>query len=130
MSDRESALERAHHHAREYLRTVADRPVHALLTSAQMRAQLGGAFPTAGESAPALVDRLAAASGGTMATQGPRFFGFVIGGSMPAATAAEWLVAAWDQNAGVYNLSPLASVVEDIAADWVREIAGLPSTWS
>ena len=130
MSDREAALERAHFHAREYLRTVGDRPVHALLAGAQMREQLGGAMPKAGEPAPAVVDRLAGVAGGTMATQGPRYFGFVIGGSMPAATAAEWLVAAWDQNAGVYNLSPIASVVEDIAAEWIRDLAGVPPTWS
>ncbi len=130
MSERETALERAHLHAREYLRTVGDRPVHALLSGDELRQRLGGAMPVAGEPAPAVVDRLAGAAGGTMATQGPRYFGFVIGGSMPAATAAEWLVAAWDQNAGVYNLSPIASVVEDIAADWVRDLAGLPPTWS
>src|SRR6187397_2367296 len=130
MSEREAALERAHLHAREYLKTVADRPVHALLSGAELREKLGGAMPSAGEAAPAVVDRLAGAAGGTIATQGPRYFGFVVGGSMPAATAAEWLVAAWDQNAGVYNLSPIAAVVEDIAAGWVRDLAGLPASWS
>nr|MBA3887935.1 aspartate aminotransferase family protein [Acidobacteriota bacterium] len=63
-------------------------------------------------------------------TQGPRFFGFVVGGSLPAATAADWLVSAWDQNAGLYVLSPLVSVVEEAAAGWLKELAGLPAGWS
>jgi glutamate/tyrosine decarboxylase-like PLP-dependent enzyme len=65
-----------------------------------------------------------------VATQGPRFFGFVVGGSRPEATAADWLVSAWDQNAGLFVLSPLVSVVESVTAGWIREIVGLPDTWS
>ncbi len=84
-----------------------------------------------GEDGGQVLDDLArAGQNGTTASQGPRYFGFVTGGSLPVATAADWLVSAWDQNAQVYVMSPVAAVVEEIAADWLKEIFGLPSTWS
>ena len=67
---------------------------------------------------------------GTVASQGPRYFGFVTGGSVPAAIAADWLVSAWDQNAQMFVMSPIAAVVEQIVADWLKELFGLPATWS
>jgi glutamate/tyrosine decarboxylase-like PLP-dependent enzyme len=63
---------------------------------------------------------------GLMATAGGRFFGFVIGGSLPAALAADWLTSAWDQNAGLYVAAPAASVVEEVCAKWLAELFGLP----
>ena len=65
---------------------------------------------------------------GLIAMPGPRYFGFVIGGSYPVALAADWLTAAWDQNAGLYAVSPAAAVVEDVAAGWLRALFGLPET--
>jgi glutamate/tyrosine decarboxylase-like PLP-dependent enzyme len=56
-----------------------------------------------------------------------RFFGFVLGGSQPAALAADWLTSVWDQNAGLYAPAPTAAVVEEIAAEWLRELLGLPA---
>jgi glutamate/tyrosine decarboxylase-like PLP-dependent enzyme len=70
------------------------------------------------------------ADGGIIASAGPRYFGFVVGGSLPAALATDWLVSAWDQNAGIYALSPAASVVEEIAVKWLLELFGLPATAS
>ena len=79
----------------------------------------------------AVVDRIAdGGRRGTIASQGPRFFGFVVGGSVPAATAADWLVSAWDQNSAVFALSPVVSVVESVTASWLLELVGLPPTWS
>jgi glutamate/tyrosine decarboxylase-like PLP-dependent enzyme len=63
---------------------------------------------------------------GLVASAGPRYFGFVVGGSLPAALAADWLAAAWDQNAGLFALGPAAATVEDIAADWLLDLLGLP----
>ena len=57
-----------------------------------------------------------------------RYFGFVIGGALPVAVAADWLTSAWDQNGGGYTPAPALSVVEEVAAGWVRELLGLPAT--
>ena len=81
------------------------------------------------ESAPLL--RLArVVDPGLVASAGPRFFGFVTGGTLPAALAADWLTSVWDQNAGLYVESPAASVVEDVVAGWLLELLGLPPTAS
>lgn len=63
----------------------------------------------------------------TMAMPGPRFFGFVIGGSLPAALAADWLVSAWDQNTGLYNSTPGTSHIEQVALRWLLDVLGLPA---
>jgi glutamate/tyrosine decarboxylase-like PLP-dependent enzyme len=74
----------------------------------------------------ALLDE--AGSPATMASAGPRFFGFVIGGSQPVALAANWLAAAWDQNAGASTASPVAATLESVAQRWLVELFGLPPT--
>jgi glutamate/tyrosine decarboxylase-like PLP-dependent enzyme len=63
-----------------------------------------------------------------MATAGPRFFGFVIGGSQPVTLAANWLAGAWDQNSALYNVTPAAAVLEQVALKWLLRLFGLPST--
>jgi len=131
MNARQELLIRAARHASEYLDDVADRPVRATASGEDMRRALGGPLSEAGEPARDVIDRLAeAARTGTVATQGPRFFGFVVGGSRPEATAADWLVSAWDQNAGLFVLSPLVSVAESVVGDWLCEIVGLTGRWS
>ena len=64
----------------------------------------------------------------TMASAGPRFFGFVIGGAHPVAVAADWLATAWDQNAGAFVASPVAATLEQVAQRWLLELLGLPET--
>ena len=129
--NRHTLLDHAARCAQTYLDQVAARPVRADAGGADLRSLLGGSLPRTGESATAVIDRLAGAGvRGTMATQGPRFFGFVVGGSVPVATAADWLVSAWDQNSAVYALSPVVSVIEAVAAGWLLELTGLPPSWS
>jgi glutamate/tyrosine decarboxylase-like PLP-dependent enzyme len=113
----------------DYLDGVGERPVGRPVAADRLRAALGdGSLPARGEDARAVIDALAAGvEPGLIASAGPRYFGFVIGGSLPAALAADWLTSAWDQNAFSYVSSPAASVVEEIAGRWVLEVLGLPA---
>src|SRR5256886_2223384 len=79
--------------------------------------------PSPADETMALLDSYSAA---TMAMAGPRFFGFVIGGVLPAALAANWLASAWDQNAALAEVTPLPAKVEDVALGWLRDVLGLP----
>jgi glutamate/tyrosine decarboxylase-like PLP-dependent enzyme len=74
----------------------------------------------------ALAALVAGTADGLVATAGPRYFGFVTGGSLPEAVAADWLVSAWDQNAAMHVMSPAAAVVEEVVLDWLRELLHLP----
>src|SRR6185295_15352245 len=63
----------------------------------------------------------------TVASAGARYFGFVIGGSLPSSLAANWLAAAWDQNAGLVAASPVSAALEDIALEWLLDVLRLPA---
>ena len=126
-----SLLETARRHASAWFRSVAERPVRATISPDELRAMLAGPLPVRGSAADSVVELLGSAGmRGAVALPGPRYFGFVVGGSLPAALAADWLVSAWDQNTAVYALSPLGSVIEQITGSWLRELAGLPSSVS
>jgi len=117
--------------ARAYLATIGSRPVRATAGVEELRATLGGPLGDEGRDPAQVVSELArAAEPGLVASAGPRYFGFVVGGSVPAAVGADWLTSAWDQNAGIYVLSPAAAVVEDVAAGWLLDLLGLPSASS
>src|SRR6185436_16753456 len=84
-----------------------------------------------GEDPAAVLDALAAGvERGLIASAGPRYFGFVIGGSLPVALAADWMAGAWDQNSGIYATSPAASVVEEVVRRWLLEVLDLPRSAS
>src|SRR6059036_3454785 len=120
-------LGRAHDLARAFLEGVPERFVGPRATPTSLRAALGGALPDLGADPADAIDALAGgAEPGLVASAGPRYFGFVIGGSLPVAVAADWLTSAWDQNAGGYTPAPALSVAEEVAAGWVRELLGLP----
>ncbi len=80
---------------------------------------------TAAESVLEMLDSLG--SPATMSIAGPRFFGFVIGGSLRAALGASWLATAWDQNAGLFKASPIAAVLEEVSLAWLVDLLGLPA---
>ncbi len=131
MTERDALLQNAAQQARRYLEGVNDRPVGATVAEGELRRRLGGPLAEAGRDAVEVIDELAAAAcDGTVATQGGRFFGFVVGSSLPVATAADFLVSGWDQNSGLHILSPLNAAVEQVASDWIREIVGLPDSWT
>lgn len=113
--------------ASRYLATVHEGPTRARVGLEELRSALGGPFPDSG-SDPLLVVRelIERVEPGLVSTAGPRYFGFVIGGSLPAALAADWLAASWDQNAGLYVTSPAAAVIEEVVAGWLLELLGLP----
>jgi glutamate/tyrosine decarboxylase-like PLP-dependent enzyme len=126
-----SVLARAAWLADRYLNGIRDRHVNATISGAELRKLLRRPLSDCGEEAELIIDELANAGlRGTTASQGPRYFGFVTGGSLPVTTAADWLVSAWDQNAQVYVMSPIASVVEDVAAEWLKDVLRIPAAWS
>lgn len=120
-------LERAAEHAVEFLDSLPTRPVAPTFTRRELLDILAAPLSDGGEDGRAVLDVLAAAGkGGAHGTAGPRFFGFVIGGSLPVTVAADWLTSAWDQNAGLYAASPVTSVVEDVAREWLLDLLDLP----
>jgi glutamate/tyrosine decarboxylase-like PLP-dependent enzyme len=124
----------------EFLRAVAERgiayraslrdaTVTPTATPGELRASLGGPTPERCSDPVAVVNRMADAveAGGLMAMDSGRFFGFVIGGALPAAVAADWLVTAWDQNTGLFSPSPATAVIEEVAGRWILDLLGLPA---
>ena len=125
----ERVLEVAGERARRYLAEVPDRPVREPATVQELRASLDRELPEAGEDPATVVEKLAdAAEPGLIALGSPRYFGFVIGGTLPAALGADWLATAWDQIASLYVCGPSASVAEEVAGRWVLELVGLPTS--
>jgi glutamate/tyrosine decarboxylase-like PLP-dependent enzyme len=123
----EPLLRRALELSLEYLRSLDARPVGARASREELLAALGGAFSDAGADPLRALEELArGADRGLVASAGPRYFGFVVGGTLPAALAADWLVSAWDQNAGLNALSPASAAIEEIAAGWLIDLFGLP----
>jgi glutamate/tyrosine decarboxylase-like PLP-dependent enzyme len=121
-------LTRAAAIAADYVESLDRRPVFPDVTPADLRAALGGPLPEQPQDAARVVEELAAAAErGVVAMGSGRYFGFVIGGALPAALAADWLTSAWDQNAGLYVGGPSASVVEQVAAEWLLQLLGLPA---
>ena len=108
-----SPLDTAHDRAGRYLAGLPDRAVHATAGMPELRAALGGPLPAEGEEPRQVITELADhADAGLVPTGSGRFFGWVFGGALPAALAADWLTSAWDQNAFIAGSSPAAAAVE------------------
>jgi glutamate/tyrosine decarboxylase-like PLP-dependent enzyme len=121
-------LETALRHARSYLGALGDRPVDATADLEALRHRLGEPLAAHGTAPDAVIDQLVdAVDRGLVGSTGGRSFAWVIGGALPAAVAADWLVATWDQNAALYACSPAASVVEEVAGGWLKLLLGVPA---
>lgn len=120
-------LQETANRATRYLDEIATRRVVPLPAEVARLEALGGPLPE-GPSDPAetlaLLDDIG--SPATVATTGGRYFGFVIGGTLPAALAANWLAGAWDQNAAMQVMSPVSAKLEEIVAAWMLDLLGLP----
>jgi glutamate/tyrosine decarboxylase-like PLP-dependent enzyme len=126
MSD-DALLADALDYARLYRASLSERPVGARASAAELRARFDIPLSDAGEDARGVLRALAVeGDAGVVATAGPRFFGFVIGGSHPVALAADWLTSTWDQNTGLYVTSPLTAVLEETAGRWLCQLFDLP----
>jgi glutamate/tyrosine decarboxylase-like PLP-dependent enzyme len=124
----EKALARAAEYAREWLGSIDDRRIGPTANADELLKAVGGQLPTQSADAADVVDLLAAGvEPGLMAMQSGRFFGWVIGGTLPAALAADWLVSAWDQNAGMRYASPGVAAIEEAAGQWLLDLLNLPA---
>jgi len=122
------ALESARTHAMEWLESVPRRHVGPRAHADELASVFSAALQDQPMNPAAVIDELAAlAEPGLMAMPSGRFFGWVIGGTLPAALAADWLVSAWDQNAAMRFATPAAAAIEEGAAAWVLEMLGLPA---
>jgi glutamate/tyrosine decarboxylase-like PLP-dependent enzyme len=124
----ERLLDRTVTIAREYLAGLANQHVGPHASVDQLRSALDMQLPDSGTDAQTVIEDLARGMApGLVASAGPRYFGFVIGGSVPAALAADWLTSTWDQNPAIYVAAPAACVVEEVCARWVVDLFGLPN---
>ena len=112
----------------EYLRGLPGRPVGPRADSVEIMAALGRDLAEAGIAPDVVIREMAVAvEPGLVASSGPRYFGFVVGGALPASIGADWLAAVWDQNAVLHAASPAAAAVEQVAGEWVLGLLGLPA---
>lgn len=127
----ESSLNAAMAEAKRWLASLDQRPVRPQASTKEMLKAFDEELPAKGEPPDLVVSMLAERAGpGLMATGSGRFHGWVIGGALPASVGADWVVSAWDQNAGMADISPAAAAIEQVTARWVVELLGLPATCS
>ncbi|TPV51374.1 aspartate aminotransferase family protein [Pseudarthrobacter phenanthrenivorans] len=121
------ALAAAARHSAAWLNSLSTRRVGPAVPAHDLTGVFGGPLPQDGMPAEEVVDFLArAAEPGLMAMPSGRFFGWVIGGTLPAALASDWLVSSWDQNSGLRYATPAMAAIEECAGNWLLELLGLP----
>ncbi|MBA3658919.1 MAG: aspartate aminotransferase family protein [Gemmatimonadales bacterium] len=127
----QATLERATELALSFLGSLDAAPVCTTTPLAELRRRFAQPLPDQGVDPVTVIDELARdAAGGLLGTAGGRFYGWVIGAGLPAALAADWLTATWDQNAGLYACGPAAAVVEEVCGTWLKDVLGLPASAS
>ncbi len=128
LRQRDDLLADAAERARRYLGTLGTRSVAPSTRALDELTRLEHPLPEHGSTPGAVLEQLdRIGSPATVAQAGPRYFGFVTGGTHPAALAAAWLANAWDQNNALYAMSPVGNALDRIAIDWVIDALGLPN---
>ena len=123
----DAALDRAVVHAKEWIDSLTDRAIPPRMSADEIAPSFAGPLPDGPTDPAQVVDLLAAlAEPGLMAMPSGRFFGWVIGGALPAALAADWLTSAWDQNSTLRYATPAAAAAEEAAGGWLLDLLGLP----
>ncbi|MDP9027947.1 MAG: aminotransferase class V-fold PLP-dependent enzyme [Actinomycetota bacterium] len=123
------ALSRAEGHVLDWLGSVNERHVGPTATVEELTDAFGGPLQDGPTDPGAVIDELArTAEPGLMAMPSGRFFGWVIGGTLPAALGADWMVSAWDQNAAMRLATPATAAAEEVAGQWLLELLHLPAT--
>lgn len=125
------ALKAAMHHALQYLRTVDERPVGPTASLETLRRRLCKEWnhnPLPAESV--VHDLVKDIEGGLNNSVNARFYAWVIGGTLPSALAADWLTSTWDQNAGLYSVSPASAIIEEAVGSWLKDLFRLPASSS
>jgi len=126
--DFRSALNIAADRAVSHLEHLDESSVAATADAATLRKQLDKPLQQEGLPAQQVIEELANdVRGGLLGSAGGRFFGWVIGGALPAAVAADWLTSAWQQNAGLYACAPAAAIVEETVGAWLKDLLSLPA---
>lgn len=126
-----SALDSAYTHAISHLEHLDETSVAATSDTETLRARVAKPLPLEGIPADEAIEELVRnVDGGLIGSAGGRFFGWVIGGVLPAALAADWLTSAWQQNGALYATSPASAMVEETVGGWLKEIFGLPADTS
>ena len=125
----EAPLEVAAKYAQSWLNNIPNRGINPMKTIDEMLEIFGGGLPKGSTNPADVVERMARlGEPGLMNIGSGRFFGWVMGGTLPAALGADWMVSAWDQNAGMRNATPTVVALEEIAGTWIKDILGLPET--
>ena len=127
----DAVLDVAVAHAAEYLASRGSRPVGPTASVDDLRRRLALPLPECGAPPEDVInDLVRGADGGLVGSTTGRFFGWVIGGTLPVALAADWLTSTWDQNAASNSTAPAEAVVEEVCGGWLRELFGLPPSAS
>src|SRR5439155_27312050 len=126
--DFRKTLDSAFTRAVTHLENLDQSSVAATVDLGTLRARINKPLARAGVSPEQVISDLAEdVAGGLLGSAGGRFYGWVIGGALPAAIGADWLTSVWQQNSALYACSPAAAVVEETVGVWLKEILGLPS---
>jgi len=131
VTDERELLLRTAEIAADFLETLDARPIRPAASVDELREALGEPLPETPQDPLEVIEALSvAAEPGVVGIPSGRYFGFVIGGALPAALAADWLTSSWDQNAGLVACGPSAAVVEEVAGEWLKDLLGIPASAS